>query len=67
INKLMEYANRYGLSIQKRMGLVFETLKIFEAETEFLKLIPCTSSYRLDVSNKSGGEWVRDWNLQRNI
>lgn len=65
--RLLDYAERYGLSTQKRLGWVFETLGLFEQEALFLKEIPCRNYYSLDVSQYPRGDIISGWNLRRNF
>ena len=66
IDKMMGYALLCGKASCKRLGWVFEELGIFKNEQKILKEIPCTSSYVIDVSRPSSGEWIRDWRLKKN-
>lgn len=65
--QMMDYAKRCGLATQKRLGWVFETLGLFNEEALFLKKIPCTSYYPLDVSKGHEGVVLEGWNLRRNF
>lgn len=64
---LLEYAEKYGISIQKRLGWVFESIGMFEKEALFLKKIPCTTYYPLDVSKSNQGAVISGWHLRRNF
>jgi predicted transcriptional regulator of viral defense system len=66
IDKMMGYVLLCGKGSCKRLGWVFEKLGIFKNEQKILKEIPCISSYVIDVSRPSSGEWIRDWCLKKN-
>jgi predicted transcriptional regulator of viral defense system len=65
--RLLNYAVRYGLSTQKRLGWVLQTLGIFEDITTFLKALPCKNYYPLDVSKPTQGDIIKGWHLRRNF
>ena len=65
--RLLEYAARYGLSTQKRLGWVLETLGIFDKAKDHLQALPCKNYYPLNVSKPIQGEVIKGWNLKRNF
>lgn len=67
VEKILEYASCFGKSTQKRLGWVLETLSLFPEAVSFLKSIPTSSVYRLDLTQNNQGEWLPDWNLRRNF
>jgi predicted transcriptional regulator of viral defense system len=66
LEKIVDYAKKYGKGTVKRLGWVFSELGIFKEAQEILKSIPCSSSYLIDVSGANSGEWIKEWNLRKN-
>jgi predicted transcriptional regulator of viral defense system len=65
--KIIEYASKFGVSTQKRLGWVFETIGIFSQESLALQKIPCTNYYPIDVSKPNEGVLLGEWNLRKNF
>ena len=64
---ILSYAEKTSLAVCKRLGLIFETLDVYQDIQKQIKSMPMPYTQRLDAAGPRRGKVIKHWNLLENI